>query len=429
MTLTMSNGRNPASQQPTSISVTLLYYLTSTTQPSYMTCSTSFTAITPNQFAGVSFTPSNLAISASNSISMILNLTNPISSISYLSVSYSSDLSVSYTYVATNQATTPKVYPSGSANSFLIGSLTNSTTFFSTLFLLSFTFVNAPYGNYPVSLTFQTSNLVGTIYYPIDTITLSYSFTSSSITVANVTALDFSIGITTNLTFTFTSVNSLIANSKIIVTLPSQISSTGTSSCLCNISSTCILYNSTSFLVNINAQAVTGGTNFAISLNNIVNPPTTTPTSNFSLATYYYNASTVTDVLGVAVSLSAASVPLYSASISSASLTVVANSSYTIKFSNTNPLPSGSSVVVTFPSDFVNSAGASLASFSIGGVTQSGCVMTAISTMAFQFNSCITSTASAHTAFSIIIGNIINPSSTKPTNSLTIQTYYNSLLM
>lgn len=151
---------------------------------------------------------------------MILTLTNPISSISYLTISYSSDISLSFTFVASNQATTARVFPSGSANSFLIGTLTNSTTLFSTLFLVSFSITNAPYGNFPVPITFQSSNLVGTIYYPIDTVTLNFTFTPSSITVASVTADTFAIGVTTNYVFTFTSASTLIANSKIIIRIP-----------------------------------------------------------------------------------------------------------------------------------------------------------------------------------------------------------------
>jgi hypothetical protein len=120
-----------------------------------MTCSTTFAASTPNQFSGVSFSPLTQTISDTNPVTLVLNLTNPISSISYLSVTYSSDISVSFTYVASNQATIPKIFPIvGNSNGFLLGSLTNSSTSFSTLFLVQFQFTNAPYGNFPVSLVF-----------------------------------------------------------------------------------------------------------------------------------------------------------------------------------------------------------------------------------------------------------------------------------
>lgn len=223
MSLTMIGGRNPASTQPISVTVTLLYYLTSSSQPSYMTCSTSFSVTTPNQFSGVSFAPQTQTISDNNPITLVLNLTNPISSISYLSVTYSSDISVSFSYVASNQATVPKTFPiTGNSNGFLLGSLTNSTTSFTTLFLVQFYFTNAPYGNYPVSLVLTTLNQPssnnGT--FSVDTITLNYTFATSDISGGVVTASNSSMGATTSHTLTFTTINSLIANSKIIVNLP-----------------------------------------------------------------------------------------------------------------------------------------------------------------------------------------------------------------
>lgn len=222
MSLTMSGGRNPASTQPISITLTLLYYLSSSSQPSYMTCTTSYSVSTPNQFSGVSFTPQTQTISDTNPITLILNLTNPISSISYLSITYSSDISVSFSFVASNQATVPTTFPiTGNSNGFLLGSLTNSTTSFTTLFLVQFYFTNAPYGNYPVSVVLTTLNQPssnGT--YSVDTITLNYTFMTSNISGGVVTATNSSMGATTSQTLTFTTINNLIANSKIIVTLP-----------------------------------------------------------------------------------------------------------------------------------------------------------------------------------------------------------------
>jgi hypothetical protein len=85
-------------------------------------------------------------------------------------------------------------------------------------------------------------------------------------------------------------------------------------------------------------------------MNNIVNPPTTTQTSSFTLTTYYYNTSTPTDIMSSGASFSATSVNLYSGSVTPVSLTVAASTTYTITFQNTNPLPAGSYVIVIFPS-------------------------------------------------------------------------------
>lgn len=220
-TLGLQNARNPASTQPITFTITILHFLTSTSQPSYMTCSNTFTANTPSAFKSASLTPSNLFISASSTISLLLNLNNPISSISYLTFTYSSDIGLAYSWAASNQATTQRLITSTTPFTFLIGDLTNSTNLFASLFLSRFTFTNAPYGNLPLSITIQSSNLVGSIYYPVDTITLSYTFTPSSITSASVTALSYIINTTTSYNFTFRSINSLTINSKIILILPS----------------------------------------------------------------------------------------------------------------------------------------------------------------------------------------------------------------
>lgn len=153
------------------------------------------------------------------------------------------------------------------------------------------------------------------------------------------------------MSLSFTTQNALIANSKIIVTLPVEITSTVSSTCLLpNLSSTCTLYNGTSFLININTAVVLKGTTITITMNNVINPATTTSTSSFTLTTYYYNTSTPTDILSSGATFTATPVNLYSASVTPTSLTVAASTTYTINFQNTNPLPAGSYVIVTFPS-------------------------------------------------------------------------------
>jgi len=220
-TLVLNNARNPASTQPISITITILQFISSTNQPSYMSCSASLTANTSNTFRSATILPSNLSISAVSTSTMLLNLTNPISSISYLTFSYDSDIGLSYAFATSNQATTQRLISSTVPNTFLIGNLTNSTSFFNSLFLSRFTFTNAPYGNVPLSITIQSSNLVGSIYYPIDTITLNYTFNPSEITSASVNALNKVINTVSIYNFTFRSINTLTTNSKIILTLPS----------------------------------------------------------------------------------------------------------------------------------------------------------------------------------------------------------------
>jgi hypothetical protein len=77
-------------------------------------------------------------------------------------------------------------------------------------------------------------------------------------------------------------------------------------------------------------------------MNNVLNPSTTTPTSSFSLKTYYYNTSTPTDVMTTGATFAATPVNLTTGSVTPSSLIVAASTSYAITFQNTNPLPAGS---------------------------------------------------------------------------------------
>jgi hypothetical protein len=102
-------------------------------------------------------------------------------------------------------------------------------------------------------------------------------------------------------------------------------------------------------IVNLNAAVAVGGSNYSITISNANNPATTTPTSSFGINTYYSNTSTPVDSLSSNLGLTATAVTLQSSSISTSSVIVAANSTYTITFQNKNPLPSTSYIIVTFP--------------------------------------------------------------------------------
>lgn len=307
-----------------------------------MTCTTTFAATTPGTFNGVTFSPTNAAISATNTISLLLNLTNPISSSTFLQITYSSDVQLGYSYVTSNQQTTQLTYSTSTPNTMLIGNLTNATSQFTALFMASFTLINAPYASLPNSITFLTQNLVGSTYFQIDSRTITVSSTISTISSASAALSNSSIGIISNLTVSFVSINTLVSGSKIIVNLPSEVSLTNSSTCSCNVSSTCSLFNTTAVIVNVNTAVAVGGTHYAIVISNINNPATTTPTSTVIINTYYTNTSTPVDALTTNLTLTATAVTLQSAAVSASSLVVAANSTYTITLQNKNALPSSS---------------------------------------------------------------------------------------
>lgn len=414
----MLNARNPASVRSISVTANILFFQSSTAQPSYMTCTATFQATNPGTFGSISFNPTSSAISSSSSISLFLSLANPISSVSYLSITYSSDLRLSYSYVTSNQQTTQVIVPSGAANTLLIGNLTNATSQVTSLFMASFTLINAPYAGLSNSVTFLSQNLEGGIYYSVDSRTVSLTSVTSTIVTASASLSNNSIGATSILTVSFTSVNTLITGSLVLITVPSEISLSSFTSCSTSITASCSLHNSSTVLITISAATVQAAASFQITISSVVNPSRTTPTSTFTIRTYYYNFSTPVDQLTSGLTIQAAATTLLSADLTPSSLTVAATSTYTITFKIRNALPAGSQISLSFPSDFSSSSGVSLTSFSSGGSTVPGCTLSVVSSMKFNFSNCFPSSIPAQTTLVLTLTNIINPLSTKPSASL-----------
>lgn len=101
----LQQGRNPASTLPSTFSISIL----TSASNSYASCSGSFQVTEAGQFNGATFTPASLTVGNSGAISLLLNLANPVSSISFLRIRYPTDLGISYTYQTSNQQTTQKI--------------------------------------------------------------------------------------------------------------------------------------------------------------------------------------------------------------------------------------------------------------------------------------------------------------------------------
>jgi len=423
----MVNARNPSSTQPITVIATLYYNISN----AYFNCSATFAPSVSNSFQSVTFEPSNLSISAVNPIILVVNLTNPISSISYFGANYGADLSLSFLLYADFSINSPVTASTSLVNTLLLGNLTSSTSYQTRLTLANYTLTNAPYANYPVPITFFTQNLVSSNYYAIDTITISLTFTTSPITIGSLSILNSAINTVTAYTLSFTSVNTLIAGSLILITIPTETFLQVSSSCTCSIASTCVVYNTTSLLITINSIVVVASTNITTTINNILNPVTTTPSSSFAISTFYYNFSTPVDILSAPIKVTATKVTLSGVNFSSTSVVVAATSTFTITLQIKNALPANSYIIITFPAtSFLNSASPVLSLFLIAGTAASGlCSMSVPSTLSFKFSSCISSALTANTIITIKIGNMINPLSTKTTDSLSVSTFYNNLEM
>lgn len=395
-----------------------------------MNCTSTFAVSTTNVFRATNFGIVNTTIAATNIATLRLQLTNPISSISYVRIQ-PNILTISYQFSNYNMGTQP-FQTSTSDGSLLLGNFTTSTTSSPTIINLNnFTLINPPYANKPVTLTFTTENLVDSTFYLIDRGTFDIVASPSTIVESGVSATNTSINAVSRYTLWFRNINRLISTSFIIINFPPQITLTpGTSTCsLTGISSNCVINNASMLTVDINTVVV-GGTNFSIVVNGVNNPSTTTPTSSFSIYTYYEDNLSLVDQLLTGLTLTATSVPLRSVQISSSSLVVGQLSTYTLTVQITNMLPMGSIMRVRIPTTSFPTSNVVLQSFMIGTTVISACAITTLSAMYIQLqSSCFATDTPASSTLRAQFSNITNPVSTKPTNTWTVETLYNSLQM
>lgn len=286
----MNAARNPPSTNAITISLVLYYKVSLSTQYSYQNCTSTFSVPTPNNFKLTSFYYTNTAISATNIVTLSLQLNNPISSISYLRIS-PGILRVTYQY---NNYNLPGVTPSQSPTSdgtLLLGNLTLAgSSQPNYLVLNNFTMVNPPYANKPVTITFTTLNLVGSTYYQIDIGSVNITAIPSTITSSGISLSNTSINAVSTYTLWFVTVNQLVVSSFIVITFPNTITTTGATCSLSGINSICSI-TSSSNVMNITLNTlVSGGTNLTITVNSVTNPSTTTPTSSITITAYYQDS-------------------------------------------------------------------------------------------------------------------------------------------
>lgn len=132
-----------------------------------MNCTSTFSVSTPNTFRSTNFGIVNTTIGATNIATLRLQLTNPISSISYVRIQ-PNILTITYQYSNYNMGTQP-FQGTTSDGSLILGNFTLSTTSSPSIINLNnFTLINPPYANKPVTLTFTTENLVDSTFFLID---------------------------------------------------------------------------------------------------------------------------------------------------------------------------------------------------------------------------------------------------------------------
>jgi hypothetical protein len=132
--------------------------------------------------------------------------------------------------------------------------------------------------------------------------------TTSTITQSGVNAQVPNIGSVTTYELWFLPVNRLISGSYIIITFPSQ-TSIDTTSGACSLTTSGILFScsitsATSIRMNLNSIA-NAGTNLTLTVSRVTNPLLTSPTSSFSIKTYYSDDLTLVDQLTTGMSITA----------------------------------------------------------------------------------------------------------------------------
>jgi len=420
----LNGARNPPSTAPITISIVLFAKISLNTQYSYQNCSATFWVNTPNAFKMSNFAITNTTISATNVLTLSLQLNNPISSMSYLRINPNS-LRLTYLYNNYNQGTQPSQNPTNDSTLLISNLTTSTTTSPSFLVLNNFTLVNPPYANKPVPITFTTSNLIANTYYLIDTSTVTITASPSTIVSYGMNIATTSINALTGYTVWFVTINQLVIGSYIVVVFPSEVSLLGSTCSLASFSSVCVVNNSTSLTVTLNTLA-SSNTNMTITISSVSNPATTTPTGSLIITTYYMDNQSVVDQLVSGLIVTATSVQLKSVTINSSSLVVGQTSVYNVIVNVSNMLPAGSAMSIAIPISSYGMSGVGLGGFYIGTTLVSGCVISVTSSMVVKLASaCFSSSVPAGTSVRVVLNNITNPLSTKPCDSWQVRTQYN----
>jgi hypothetical protein len=244
----------------------------------------------------------------------------------------------------------------------------------------------------------------------------------------NISVSNTSIGATTQYLIWFQTINKLISGSFIQIMLPSTLSLIlNQTVCSTSVTGECSFINTTAINISLTAS-INPLTNISLTLNNMMNPTTTTPTSSITVTTYYSDLTSIVDQITSGLTVTCTPIILTSSTVSSNNPIVAAKASYNFTMRSTLTTLQNSIINLTFPSTFSESS-YQLTSFSINGIAVPGCTIS-VSGLTVLFNSsCMSQNASNTSIIQFIISNITNPTSTKPSPSFSISTYYNNFLM
>lgn len=404
--------KNPPSTAPIAIQILIQ---TSGGQ-NVQSCSVQLAATTPNQLRAT-FAPSNSAISANSIIKLSFRNTNPLpGSSSYLRIA--SPLALSYNYTAVNSTSTvaPIRVTSTDGSLLIQGLSTANIASLSGYFLGMFTLTNAP-SSKKFTLAFTTQTYSSGTFYSVDSSSIDVQAVAATITVASVSAqnnLAYAIG---QFTVSFTTINNLVSGSFAVIQFPSEMSIDPSSTCSTSVGS--CFFSGNTVTANVQSPA-SGGSIISTVLSMVQNPLTTTASSTFSISTYYDASDSLVDQLTAGLTFTAAPAPLKWLQVTPSSRVVRDVSSYTISINFTNPVPAGVTLFLTFPTSIP------ISSVQYSAINSLSCIVSS-SLQVVTLASCFSSTTTGTVSFTL--SGIANPTSTKPTGTFNLTSFYSGLLL
>jgi hypothetical protein len=259
-----------------------------------------------------------------------------------------------------------------------------------------------------------------------------------------VSAANTVVNTNTSYTFMLTTLDALSTTGRIKIDFPNTVKQVWTSTNCAVVVGTnmlaspdCTVSANSLILSNLNSSSLLiSAQTINITILGILNPPTTEPSSNFSITTYY----STTDDTSVATGTMGTITPTVS-TLNSSTFTIVPSSyvvqeagvTYTVSFATNNEIPVGGYIVLGVPNG-VQAVVASVSgqcSFAIdaGAFVGTACTGTAGGVgYVINFTSAMVGAAvQAKATVRLRIASIFtNPSSTLPVSTFTVQTYSNT---
>lgn len=343
------------------------------------------------------------------------------------------------TFDSTNSNTSSYSYNIGT---FSLGTRTyansnTSLTFYNILMMAPPT--SKPSGNIVVSL-FRS----GAIY---STGTLSITALTGSLTGVALSAQTATINRQTTYNISLVLASPLSSTGQVTIQLPTSISASDYSAKSCvvsgstNISSSAMCTMSSKVLTVTNAFTglFAASSAFSVSFDGVTNPESTSTTAVFRINTFYDTSTAPTFPVDTSssVTFTATADTVVSFTVTPGSFVVNAVAVYTIVYKLSNHLPIGGTVLIGLPLGMtLQNPGSATVMVSINSSTAASNTPTIVSTSngvyssALNFSGLASSSAlAAGTTITFQVSSLINPGSTKPSNSFSVYSHLMGFLI